>query len=317
MYELQILASSIPPLGHPLSSRPLLIGRDPSNDVLLTDRTVSARHLAIWVSGDQVFVEDLGSKNGVWVGDDRVTGVVSVDPGTALRIGASIRARIHRTPSPSPLTQAGPAGATPVLEDVATGVRYPLRRRRVRIGSASSCDVVVPGSEALLATLVVHDDGLVQLGQQDELCDLPMDKTFVVGTRRFRLVYTPGLEQATLDSGEADFPVRVEVSLQPHSIALVADLTTGAAVTLTADNRVALLYVLARAAVDEDEGWVHEEDVITGIWGKRRSTSRVNNLNVLVCRTRKQLREGGVDPWIIERRAHHLRIRLQEVELRS
>ena len=45
------------------------IGRHPSNHVQLTHSTVSRAHAVLFVQGEQLFVEDLGSKHGTRVRD--------------------------------------------------------------------------------------------------------------------------------------------------------------------------------------------------------------------------------------------------------
>ena len=53
----------------------LTIGRDPSNDLVLsTDRFpgVSAHHARITVDGEELWAEDLGSKNGTFVAGDQI-----------------------------------------------------------------------------------------------------------------------------------------------------------------------------------------------------------------------------------------------------
>src|SRR5690242_7794532 len=45
------------------------IGRDPSADIQVDDANASRRHAQITFEGDQVFVEDLGSRNGTFVND--------------------------------------------------------------------------------------------------------------------------------------------------------------------------------------------------------------------------------------------------------
>ncbi|MEE4270553.1 MAG: FHA domain-containing protein, partial [Thermoanaerobaculales bacterium] len=48
---------------------------------------VSRRHARIVVDGDTAVVEDVGSKNGTFVGDTRVTGQTPLAHGDQLRLG--------------------------------------------------------------------------------------------------------------------------------------------------------------------------------------------------------------------------------------
>jgi len=71
----------------PLGSTAVLIGRAPSNTLVLDDDYSSSRHARVYPDGGQWYVEDLGSTNGTFVGRDRVTGPTPVRPGTQIRIG--------------------------------------------------------------------------------------------------------------------------------------------------------------------------------------------------------------------------------------
>jgi DNA-binding NtrC family response regulator len=55
-----------------LSKRRLVVGTSSGCDVVVQDATVSSRHCALSVLGDGVSIEDLGSKNGTFVGSARV-----------------------------------------------------------------------------------------------------------------------------------------------------------------------------------------------------------------------------------------------------
>jgi DNA-binding NtrC family response regulator len=55
-----------------LSKRRLVVGTSSTCDVVVQDPTVSSRHCALSVLGDGVSIEDLGSRNGTFVGSARV-----------------------------------------------------------------------------------------------------------------------------------------------------------------------------------------------------------------------------------------------------
>ena len=71
-------------------SAPLLIGRGNDAAIRLDDDYVSTRHARIAVSGDQWYVEDLGSTNGTYVGTSRITQATAISLGTQIRIGKTI-----------------------------------------------------------------------------------------------------------------------------------------------------------------------------------------------------------------------------------
>ncbi len=64
-----------------------IIGRDPRCGVWLDMPGVSRRHARILVAGDMVQIEDLGSKNGTFVGDDAVSDPRRLLDGDAVQIG--------------------------------------------------------------------------------------------------------------------------------------------------------------------------------------------------------------------------------------
>jgi FHA domain/Domain of unknown function (DUF1707) len=70
------------------ADRPMLLGRSPRCDVVLTDPTVSRRHLELRPAGDgQWIAVDVGSLNGTWLANRRVARAVVV-PGDELWLGS-------------------------------------------------------------------------------------------------------------------------------------------------------------------------------------------------------------------------------------
>ena len=76
--------------GISLEDAPLLIGRGNDAAIRLDDDYVSTRHARIASSGEQWFVEDLGSTNGTYVGTSRITQPTALQLGTQVRIGKTI-----------------------------------------------------------------------------------------------------------------------------------------------------------------------------------------------------------------------------------
>ena len=86
----------------PLSVGEHVIGRDPDVSVRLDASTVSRRHARIVVAADSVVLDDFGSKNGTFRGDDRVIAPVPLADGDAIHIGSllvtfHVRARLMST----------------------------------------------------------------------------------------------------------------------------------------------------------------------------------------------------------------------------
>ncbi len=67
-----------------------VVGRDADVEVRLDATTVSRRHARLLVGSDQTMLEDFGSKNGTFKGDDRVSNAVPLRDGDTIRIGSVV-----------------------------------------------------------------------------------------------------------------------------------------------------------------------------------------------------------------------------------
>ena len=77
-----------------------VIGRDPDAEIFLNSAGVSRRHARIGISASQATIEDLGSKNGTFVGDQRVQGARALGDGDIIGVGSvKLTLRIFQTPS--------------------------------------------------------------------------------------------------------------------------------------------------------------------------------------------------------------------------
>ena len=65
-----------------------VIGREPPAGVVISHPSVSREHARIEVEGERAGIEDLGSKNGTWRGETRLTGRSPLADGDELRVGA-------------------------------------------------------------------------------------------------------------------------------------------------------------------------------------------------------------------------------------
>ncbi len=70
-----------------LAEGPSVIGREPPVDVWIPHPSVSREHARVVVTGERAVLEDLGSKNGTWRGETRVTGPLVLADGDELRVG--------------------------------------------------------------------------------------------------------------------------------------------------------------------------------------------------------------------------------------
>lgn len=75
----------------PLPQRVVTIGRADGNDVVLPDPAVSGRHAQVVFEGAEVFIEDLGSRNGTFLNDsDTVIARALLRPLDTIRVGDTV-----------------------------------------------------------------------------------------------------------------------------------------------------------------------------------------------------------------------------------
>ncbi len=74
----------------PLGQSAVVVGRAPGCTLVLDDDYSSSKHARIFPQGGQWFVEDLGSTNGTFVGDERIDGPTPLPPGRSVRVGRSV-----------------------------------------------------------------------------------------------------------------------------------------------------------------------------------------------------------------------------------
>ncbi|MDQ2837069.1 MAG: FHA domain-containing protein [Actinomycetota bacterium] len=70
-----------------LTGKPILIGRANDSTLVLTDDYASTRHARISETNSVWYLEDLGSTNGTYVGQAKVTGPIPLEAGVVIRIG--------------------------------------------------------------------------------------------------------------------------------------------------------------------------------------------------------------------------------------
>ena len=116
---LEVLHPSGTRTWHRLGDRPVTVGRGLANDLILDDPYVDARHARIRVdeSGTPL-IEDLGSVNGLVADDVRLSGGVSVCPGTEIRVGHTmLRFRDADEPVAAALVDSPRPSRRPVVTD--------------------------------------------------------------------------------------------------------------------------------------------------------------------------------------------------------
>jgi len=67
-----------------------VIGRDGRCDVRLDDPLVSRRHAVVVSSAGEMFIEDLGSANGLFVNGDRCRRTLALRDGDVIQLGTTV-----------------------------------------------------------------------------------------------------------------------------------------------------------------------------------------------------------------------------------
>ncbi|MFO0651806.1 MAG: sigma 54-interacting transcriptional regulator [Polyangiales bacterium] len=120
--------------GHPprvvllARGKSLRIGRGEDQDVRLDDLRTSRQHAQLFYRGDHVLLRDLGSSNGTWLDDRKVTAVSSVAPGSIVRVGSTrvVYVPLERSKRAEP---AEPVDGDVVAADPATQQLFAMVRR--------------------------------------------------------------------------------------------------------------------------------------------------------------------------------------------
>ena len=304
--------------GHalPLGETPVHVGRGPANQLILSDDTVSWNHAQVWVEGGRAWVRDLGSRNGTFRNGSQVSSAVPLNVGDVLKFGKRIEGTLQ-----APLGLAAAQLRVLKLEEVATGTQFMLTGNRFHIGSGADAHLRTDGP-ARAATLMIHEDE-IWVGTDDEEFQVALGETFKVAGRSMRIVDGELEHVPTVEFGEVQYPYtcRVNPNGRRGPEAWLEDPTGNS--HHAEGNKAILIYLLARqlksdrdgGVPEEEEGWLSDADVRTGIWGKGGGTRSA--LNVLVHRTRKQLAADGFDPWFIEKKRRGVRVRLREVNVES
>lgn len=289
-----------------LSSSPRYLGRAPTNDLVLADASVSSRHAAVFTSAGRAFVEDLGSRNGTFVGNKRVRKLSEIKPGEELILGGHVKLLLERD------DERADSEALLVLEQADGPLRTPFLTRSLRINTGPAADLRLPDLDGAVELQVSKEGVSVVSSSGEQLFSL--GAIFLLGGSPFRVVRVSPSMSVTVEGGQTPgYRVVAALSGPTGPSARLEALPRGPAAQWSAPNRAVLLFLLARklkldrsAGVGlEEQGWCGDAEVAVGLWGRDGAD---RGINVLVTRVRNDLRAVGLDPWIIEKRQGHVRL---------
>ncbi|HUX08201.1 MAG TPA: FHA domain-containing protein [Acidobacteriota bacterium] len=145
---------------YPLTSGRITIGRDPVNDIMIDNLSVSRRHAIITFADGLCMIEDAGSSNGTFIEGERILAPTTLADGQEATIGKhsvrfftrSMRRDIGASPAEamdqtvfmrSPQFESFPQKRLPHL--TLGGKSIPVEKTAFSIGSNPNCDLVVEG----------------------------------------------------------------------------------------------------------------------------------------------------------------------------
>ncbi len=209
--------------------------------------------------------------------------------------------------------------------------KHRINGRPVLIGRSTGSDLRLP-SDALHRALLWAEDGNLWIRDLDSEAGV-----YVSGRRLDRPTAVPLSGSIRLGrdielrvrqpepAEPARYPYRLVVSLQGTTgpEAQIEDLSTGQRCVLRSNNRVSMLYLLARQLERDAEkdlpiaerGWCSDEEIACGVWGRNWQRQIKSHLYVLVHRVRKEMKVAGFDPQCIEKKRRHSRAWIQEAVL--
>jgi pSer/pThr/pTyr-binding forkhead associated (FHA) protein len=188
-----------------LPEKPIAIGRDEANDIVVDDEPISKRHARLTFSNNEMTLWDVGSKNGTFVNTERVTNR-KLAPGDVITLGKAhlVFARIAKadgTLAGQLVPPGAEAGAQAIFAGKAgfrSGEKFylsktPLLIGREKFNSIAIADPSVSPYHALIARTadgvkiqdLASGPGVVVNGEKVLQAQLEPDDTVTLGSASF------------------------------------------------------------------------------------------------------------------------------------
>jgi pSer/pThr/pTyr-binding forkhead associated (FHA) protein len=120
-YQLNMKIGPTPGKLIPLDKPELLVGRELSNDIVISDADVSRKHARMVQQADSYLLEDLGSTNGTFFNGLRLTAPQLLKPGDRIRLGETVELAFEKSGSDADVTrlksEAGEFEATMLADE--------------------------------------------------------------------------------------------------------------------------------------------------------------------------------------------------------
>jgi pSer/pThr/pTyr-binding forkhead associated (FHA) protein len=89
--RVEVVTGPMDGLAHFTTDGAMLIGRGPECDLSLdSDSTVAEKHARLWLLNGLVWIEDLGTNAGTWIGSEPIQGKLPVSSGVVFCVGNTL-----------------------------------------------------------------------------------------------------------------------------------------------------------------------------------------------------------------------------------
>ncbi len=286
---------------------PLLVGRDPSCDVVLDKPEASRRHALISWTSRGLEVLPLG-RNRILVNGQEVEGVAFVDEGDTIEFPGAELLVAERPPKKE-------TEGSWVIQHPDGGF-YGVRHLPMTLGGGEGDDLFVPdwpetaltlhGAQGLLAVetrvdVIFNKHERLRAGSI-ETCET--EDCYEIGGSRvyLRQPTLEGQRSSTVVLPAGWLPRKAHFEFLPRGGRLQLEFSGGSPVTVQLSE---LRSLLVAALLSPQGGYtagdfVPDEVLIPSIWSGRSVRGRTD-VNILVHRTRKNLLAAGVNPAVLVR----------------
>ncbi len=274
------------------TTEPLRLGRALDNDVVLSRPFISGHHLRLTTHEGGLLADDLGSRNGCWLDGVRLEGPTPVLLGQRLFLGSQTHIVVIR-PASEPVGMQGWALCRANGSLVA------------RLGKGSHPLALISGQPGAAGTLVLREGRSPELKVGSVAVALPLDEPFEVDGEYFLILRDRSRSStATVTDGPMRVGVRCEVEVRnAYTVpkVCVTDVQTKRRCVFRPSHAATLLMLLAERAMESTPrpGWVSDDDLRVGLWGRAGLQNDPNNLNVVIYRIRRRLRGAGLNSELV------------------
>ncbi|MEO1334230.1 MAG: PilZ domain-containing protein, partial [Myxococcota bacterium] len=157
-----------------------VLGRRGADVEITWDRRISRRHARIWADGSRLFYEDLGSRNGSFIGSDRLNGTIELSPGMSVLLGETALVVPDRAEQIN-VADMDQTYEAPIVDIAMPGSAVSTQDLPQ---PASSIDAASPGLNRLTQDLEVPRNIGLTADMQPANTPIKSAETFVMNTQR-------------------------------------------------------------------------------------------------------------------------------------